>query len=119
MARVWQRPQVVYDHIHESARESAEEVLQKVQEKLRNKGNHPYATGHLASTYRIETEEVSTDRVEQYIRSDEVYARAIEEGAWVKGGPGPHIKRNAKGRYEVQTSVKRYAYHMNKRLRSL
>lgn len=118
MAKVWQNPNLVYFRAHDAARESAQDLLTLVQKKLKNKRNHPYATGELADSYRIDVEEVSPDGVTQYIRSDKEYASAIENGAWV-GGRGPHISGSGKGRDEVRSATQRnYGRYMTKRLKS-
>lgn len=118
MAKVWQDPGIVYERSYAAAHGAADDLLALVQKKLKNRSVHRYATGHLASTYRIDTEEVSPDGVVQYIRSDERYARAIEEGAWV-GGRGPHISGSGKGRDEVRAATQRnFGRYMTKRLKS-
>lgn len=129
MAKIWHAPSRVYDNIYHVAKDSADDVLGLVQKKLKKRSVHPYATGALAASYRIEVESVSPDGVSQYIRSDSIYASVIEEGAWSGGSKGPHVSRrgnklpgggyNAKARYEVRNAVERqFGRYMTKKLKA-
>jgi len=118
MAKIWQDPSRVYERVYRVSKESADGTVALVQKKLATRSAHPYATGSLASTYRIEVEEVSPDGVRQTIRSDSPYASAIENGAWV-GGRGPHISSSSKGRKEVRDTVRRdFGRRLTKGLRT-
>lgn len=128
--RIHTNPDRVYAHIHAASRRSAEGTLALIQRKLRSRSVHPYATGKLAASYRLEILEESPDGILAAFTSDSPYAVPIEWGAWSFGARGPYISGSGnvargggytgKGRKEVKNTARRdWPRRIAKELRAL
>ena len=68
--------------------QAGQDVLDQV--RLREK----HVTGRLANSYHLSAPQDDGHEWTIYVESDEVYAKPVERGAWLRGRRGPHMKGN-------------------------
>lgn len=103
----------LFERIESATHEAGEDILRYVQQRT------PKLTGRLASSYELVEVKSEPGHVILAIASDLPYAGAIERGAWVRGGRGPHISGSGKGRHTLRNGGRTLGRRMNARLRGV
>jgi hypothetical protein len=83
-------PQALYSNIEGAFERSLDDM------RILISGREPHRTGALDAGYGTTTPQATTpdETLYAYIVNPKVYANAVERGAWVRSGRGPHMKGN-------------------------